>query len=135
MPAEYILISGFGKGDYELGRKLTTIFKVLIAAYLISAVLLAVGAFIMYKMRLGDGQMRIVVMVIYGISSIAAGIIYGKAKKEKRVLNGALIGLLYFVFLSVVSFIINKGLYDDVKKAIISFVICITGGILGAIMS
>ena len=56
-------------------------------------------------------------------------------KKEKRVLNGALIGLLYFVFLSVVSFIINKGLYDDVKKAIISFVICITGGILGAIMS
>ena len=117
-----------------MGRKLATIFKVLIAAYLISAVLLAVGAFIMYKMRLGDGQMRIVVMVIYGISSIAAGIIYGKAKKEKRVLNGALIGL-YFVFLSVVSFIINKGLYDDVKKAIISFVICITGGILGAIMS
>lgn len=88
-----------------MGRKLTTIFKVLIAAYLISAVLLA------------------------------AGIIYGKAKKEKRVLNGALIGLLYFVFLSAVSFIINKGLYDDVKKAIISFVICITGGILGAIMS
>ena len=52
-----------------MGRKLTTIFKVLIAAYLISAVLLAAGAFIMYKMRLGDGQMRIVVMVIYGISS------------------------------------------------------------------
>ena len=93
-----------------MGRKLTTIFKVLIAAYLISA-------------------------VIYGISSIASGIIYGKAKKEKRVLNGALIGLLYFVFLSVVSFIINKGLYEDVKKAIISFVICMTGGILGAIMS
>ncbi len=39
------------------------------------------------------------------------------------------------MFLSAVSFIINKGLYDDVKKAIISFVICITGGILGAIMS
>ena len=96
-----------------MGRKLTTIFKVLIAAYLISAVLLAAGAFIMYKMRLGDGQMRIVVMVIYGISSIAAGIIYGKAKKEKRVLTlhekelkrekriGIIVTTIIIIFLSI----------------------------------
>lgn len=118
-----------------MGKKLSTIFKVLIAAYAVSGILLLAGAFIMYKFRLADGQMRIVVMVIYGISAIVAGIIYGKARKEKRVLNGALIGTLYFVFLSVVSFIINKGLYEDIKKAIISLIICITGGILGAIMS
>ena len=118
-----------------MGKKLSAIFKVLIAAYAVSAVLLLLGAFIMYKFRLGDGQMRIVIMVIYGISTIVAGIIFGKIKKQKRVLNGALIGMLYFVFLTIVSMIINKGIYDDIRKAIISFIICIAGGILGAIMS
>lgn len=118
-----------------MGKKAASVFKVLILSYVITGVLLLLAAFLMYKLRLGEGQMRIFVMVIYGISTIVAGFAYGKVKQEKRLLNGVVIGALYFVFLLFVSLIINKGIYDDIKKAVISFIICVLGGILGGIMS
>ncbi len=118
-----------------MGKKAASIFKVLILSYVITGVLLLLAAFLMYKLRLGQGQMRIFVMVIYGISTIVAGFAYGKAKQQKRLLNGAVIGVLYFVFLTIVSLVINKGIYDDLKKAAISLIICLLGGILGGIMS
>lgn len=89
----------------------------------------------MFKLKLGENSVRLFVMVIYGIATIVAGLAYGKIKGEKRAVNGAVIGLLFFVVLSVISFIVNKGFYDDIKKALISLVICTTGGIIGGIMS
>ena len=118
-----------------MGKKAASVFKVLILSYVVTGVLLLLAALLMYKLRLGEGQMRIFVMVIYGISTIVAGLAYGKVKQGKGVLNGAMIGAVYVGFLTLVSLIINKGIYDDIKKAVISFIICLLGGILGGIMS
>ena len=81
-----------------------------VAAYL-------VAAFAMYKLELGENPVRIFILVIYGVSTIVSGLIYAKKKSEKRLLNGAMIGALYFIILSVVSFIANHGFYEDIKKA------------------
>lgn len=118
-----------------MGKKLLSVFKVLTLAYAVTGVLLLLAAFIMYKAGLGESQMRIFIMVIYGIATIVAGFSFGKAKGGKRLPMGALIGLLYFVFLTVVSCVVNRGFYEDTPKAILSLVICIVGGILGGVMS
>lgn len=118
-----------------MGKKILLVLKVLLVAYAISGILLLVAAFAMYKLELGENPVRIFILVIYGVSTIVSGLIYAKKKSEKRLLNGAMIGALYFIILSVVSFIANHGFYEDIKKAGISMIICVLGGILGGIFS
>lgn len=118
-----------------MGRKIASILKVLVLSYAVTAVLLLLAAFIMYKAGLGESRMRIFVMVIYGIVTIISGLVYGKIRGGKRLINGCLMGLLYFAVLTVISCIVNHGFFDDIKKAVISMIVCIAGGAIGGIMS
>lgn len=119
----------------ELGKKITSILKVLVLAYVVTAVLLLLGAFIMYKAGIGESRMRIFVMVIYGIVTIISGFVYGRIRGGRRLLNGCLIGLIYFAVLMVISLIVNHGSCQDLKKAAISMTVCIVGGAIGGVMS
>lgn len=116
-------------------KNLTSIFKSLITAYALTGVLLLIAAFLMYKLNLGENQIRIFIMVIYGIATLAAGFIYGKLSKNARLLRGLLIGFLYFTFIAVMSVVVNRGVFLDAQKAVISMIICILSGAIGAIMS
>lgn len=118
-----------------MGKNILSVLKVLIVAYVITGLLLLLSAFLMFKLNLGEGQVRIFVMTIYGIATIVSGIIYGKIKGSKRLLNGAFIGLIYFLMLILVSAIINRGLEDEIHKIIISMIICVAGGSIGGIIS
>lgn len=112
-----------------------SIFKSLIIAYIITGVLLLLAALLMQKIGLKNNQVRLFVMLIYGVSNIVSGFIYGKMRKNKRFLNGIIIGAAYFVMLVLISAIINKGFENELGKNIISFVVCILGGAIGGIMS
>lgn len=112
-----------------------SIFKSLIIAYIITGVLLLLAAVLMQKIGLKNNQVRLFVMLIYGVSNIVSGFIYGKMRKNKRLLNGIIIGVAYFVMLVLISAIINKGFENELGKNIISFVVCILGGAIGGIMS
>ena len=50
-------------------------------------------------------------------------------------LNGALIGALYFVLLILISCIANGGFESGMGKNMISLSICVVGGIIGGIIS
>ena len=117
-----------------LGKKLVMLGKALILAYIVTALLILLASFIMYKAGMGENQMRIFVMVIYGIASIASGFAYGKARNERRLLSGCIAGILYFAVLVIISAIVNHGFSMDLKKGIISFSICVIGGAVGGIM-
>lgn len=116
-------------------KNLTSIFKSLITAYALTGVLLLIAAFLMYKLNLGENQIRIFIMVIYGIATLAAGFIYGKLSKNARLLRGLLIGFLYFMFIAIMSVVVNRGVFSDSQKAVISMIICVLSGAIGAIMS
>lgn len=118
-----------------MGKKVLAVLKVLAVAYVITGLLLLLAAFLMLKLKLGEPQVRLFIMVIYGIASIVAGLIYGKIKGSKRMFNGALIGLLYFGILFLVSLITNKGFSGDVQKNVISLIICVAGGTIGGVIS
>ena len=112
-----------------------SIFKSLIIAYIVTGVLLLLAALLMQKIGLNDNQVRLFVILIYGVSNIVSGFIFGKMRKNRRLLNGIIIGVAYFAMLVLISAIINKGFENELGKNIISLVICILGGAIGGIMS
>lgn len=118
-----------------MGKKILSILKVLCLAYVLTAVLMLLSAFLMYKLKLSNEQSRLFVMVIYGVTTIVSGLIYGKIKGNKRLLNGAFMGLIYFAVLLILSFVINRGFTDSMQENIISFIICVAGGSIGGIIS
>ncbi|MGN0375765.1 MAG: TIGR04086 family membrane protein [Butyrivibrio sp.] len=118
-----------------MGKKVLAVLKVLAVSYVITGLLLLLAAFLMLKLKLGEAEVRLIIMVIYGIASIAAGLIFGKIKGSKRMFNGALIGLLYFGILFLISLIANKGFSGELQKNVISLIICIAGGTIGGIIS
>ncbi|WP_443854128.1 TIGR04086 family membrane protein [Eshraghiella crossota] len=112
-----------------------SIFKSLIIAYIVTGILLLLAALLMQKIGLKDNQVRLFVILIYGVSNIVSGFIFGKMRKNRRLLNGIIIGAVYFALLVLISAIINKGFGNELGKNIISLVICILGGAIGGIMS
>lgn len=116
-------------------KAVLSIFKSLIIAYIVTGVLLLLAALLMQKIGLKDNQVRLFVILIYGISNIVSGFIFGKMRKNRRLLNGIIIGVAYFAMLVLISAIINKGFENELGKNIISLVICILGGAIGGIMS
>ena len=111
-----------------------SIFKSLIIAYIVTGILLLLAALLMQKIGLKDNQVRLFVILIYGVSNMS-GFIFGKMRKNRRLLNGIIIGAVYFAMLVLISAIINKGFGNELGKNIISLVICILGGAIGGIMS
>ena len=116
-------------------KKLLGLLVSLLVACIVTGLLILVIALIMYKLELSQTQVGLFVILIYGIAGIVSGFVYCKIKGCKRLLNGALMGLVYFVLIAVISCIYNKGLGDDMGKTAISMIVCVVGGILGGIMS
>lgn len=116
-------------------KGLFSVFKSLIAAYVVTGLLLLFTALLMQKFGLSDNQVRLFVIMIYGVSTILGGLVFGKIKKNRRFFNGMIFGILYFAVLVLVSAIVNHGFENELGKNIISFIICVLGGIIGGIMS
>lgn len=116
-------------------KGLFSILKSLIVAYVITGLLLLFTALLMQKIGLSDNQIRLFVILIYGLSNILGGFVLGKIKKKRRFLNGILFGFIYFAVLILVSAVINHGFENDFLKNLISMVICLLGGVIGGIMS
>ena len=123
------------EGDRIMSAKMVDILKVVLITYVITGVLLVLLAFGLYKMQLSESQIKVGIIIIYAISTIAGGYIIGKKKMHKRLLWGLLIGLTYFVVLSFIAFIINKGLYVNGATAMKAALVCTLGGIAGGVIS
>lgn len=134
-PHKLFISKQFKGGESEMKKGLFSILKSLIVAYVVTGLLLLFIALLMQKFGLSDNQVRLFVIMIYGVSTILGGLVFGKIKKNKRLINGLLFGIMYFAVLVLVSALINHGFENEAGKNIISFVICILGGIIGGIMS
>lgn len=118
-----------------MSAKMVDIIKVVLITYVITGILLVLLAFGLYKMQLSKSQINIGIIIIYAISTIAGGYIIGKKKMHKRLLWGLVIGLTYFLVLSLISFIVSKGIYANGASAVRAAVVCILGGIAGGVIS
>ncbi|MBE5921449.1 MAG: TIGR04086 family membrane protein [Lachnospiraceae bacterium] len=109
--------------------------KVLLAVYGFSAIMILALAGLAYKFQWRDTAIAVGVVVIYILANLLGGFIIGKVKEKQRFLWGALQGLIYFVVVSAISFILTRHFYDDGVGMLVSAAICTLAGMFGGMIS
>ena len=90
--------------------KLIWILKSLLAAYLVTGILLVLLTFLLYQFELDEQKVTAGIVVIYVVSTFVGGLILGKLTKVNRFAVGLdALGLLYFVLLLLISLGIYEG--------------------------
>ena len=82
----------------------------LVASYLLSALLLFILTFVLYRLKLKESQIAPAVYALYAISCFAGGLLCGKALRTRRFFWGLLTGVLYFLALFTASLLLRHGL-------------------------
>lgn len=111
------------------------LLKCLIAAYVISAILLLAVAFLLYMADISEGFVTVCIILIYCISSMFAGFIYAKRAICRRFLWGLLAGAAYFVIICVVSAFLEPEFSLLSISGITTFFICTGSGMVGGMLS
>ncbi len=111
------------------------LLKCLLFAYIVTVVLLAVLAFLLYKLGLGEKFVSGAIIAIYVLATVLGGLIAGKRMQNRRFLWGLLVGAAYFVILAVVSVIFDQGSIQVGSSFFTTLVLCAGGGMLGGMLS
>lgn len=118
----------------QFGQKIFSLLKALLAAYVITALLLVLTAFVMYKLAIGENTVNLIIIIIYVLSSFAGGMLAGKMVKEKKYIWGLAIGALYVLVIAAVSFVLNGTISFSAVSSVTTIVLCLAGGMLGGML-
>lgn len=111
------------------------ILKSLLAAYLISALMVVVLAFLFYKLEMKEDIVKGAVIGIYLMSSLAGGFLCGKLVPARRFVWGCVVGVLYFLILILLTLVIYGNLSGGMSQILIGFLACTLGGMFGGMIS
>ena len=118
----------------QISQKLFSLLKALLVSYIITAVLLVITAFAMYKMGLGENTVNLIIIVIYVLSSFVGGFLSGKMVKEKKYIWGLFLGTAYVLVIVIVSFILNGTISLSAVSSLTTIILCMAGGMLGGML-
>ena len=119
----------------EEGFPIFFLLKTLLFSYILTGILLAVLAFLLYRLRLGEQAVAIAIIVIYVAATLFGGFVAGKRLKSRKFLWGLLVGAAYFVVLTLVSLAAGRGAIQLGNTFITTLVLCAGGGMLGGMLS
>ena len=123
-----------GKKDIYLGEVIF-ITKCMLAAYVLTAGLLLLLAFMLYRFGLSEKVVSLCIIGIYIVVTFAAGLLAGKRATKRKFLWGLAVGVTYYAILVIVSLIVNRGLQDVAGNMITVFILCAGSGMLGGMIS
>lgn len=115
--------------------KLVFVVKCMLVSYLLTAGLLLFLALMLYRFGLSEKVVSIGIIVIYIAVTFLAGFIAGKRAGEKKFLWGLAMGCIYFLILTAVSVIVNRGIEDAASSLVTVFLLCGGSGMLGGMLS
>ena len=116
--------------------KLIWILKSLLAAYLVTGILLVLLlTFLLYQFELDEQKVTAGIVVIYVVSTFVGGLILGKLTKVKRFAWGLTLGVVYFVLLLLISLGIYRGIDGNWSNILTTFLMCAGGGMFGGMIS
>ena len=115
-------------------EKVIFITKCMLAAYVLTAGLLLLLAFMLYRFEISEKVVSLCIIGIYIVVTFAAGLIAGKRAGKRKFLWGLAMGVAYYVILVVVSLIINRGLQDVAGNMATVFFLCAGSGMLGGMI-
>lgn len=115
--------------------KIVFAMKCMLVSYLLTAGLLLFLALMLYRFGLSEKIVSICIILIYIIVTFIAGFIAGKRAGEKKFLWGLVMGCIYFLILTAVSVVVNRGLEDTMGSLLTVFLLCGGSGMLGGMLS
>ncbi len=115
-------------------ERMSGIVKFLFAAYIVTFLILAILAFLLFKFNVSQGFVNGGVIFAYIFSSFLAGLLFSKRVESRRFIWGALIGFLYFVIILIISMILNRQLFLQIPNLMSVFVLCTLGGMMGGML-
>ena len=122
------------KRNNQLINIMKMFFITTLSAVIITAVLLILSAFLLEKLGLSEGHVRLLIYAIYLISALAAGMIAGKWQREKKFMWGALAGVVWFIVVLIASMCMNRMAIDT--GGLFPAVVCMVGGgMLGGMLA
>ena len=109
--------------------------KALLAAYVVTGILLIILALALYKFELNEDAVTAGVTAVYLISTFAGGLVVGKLAKVRRFLWGIVLGILYFALLLLVTVGIYRTFHGGSTELLVTFALCVGGGMAGGMIS
>ena len=109
--------------------------KALLAAYVVTGILLIILALALYKFELNEGAVTAGVTAVYLISTFTGGLVVGKLAKVRRFLWGIVLGILYFALLLLVTVGIYRTFHGSSTEILVTFTLCAGGGMAGGMIS
>ncbi len=117
------------------GMKLIAVLKSLVASYVMTALVLLLLSFGVYKLELSEAAVNIMVIAIYLVVTLLGGILTGKQVKEKKFLWGALFGFMYIILIFLASMIMSREFDILSTRSVTAVLLCVAGGIFGGMVS
>lgn len=117
------------------GMILACVMRALIAAYVITGILLLGLAFALYKFQLSENTINLGIIVIYVFSSFIGGFSVGRMIKEKKFLWGLVIGVLYISIIILASSLAVGHMQIIEHQVGTAALLSIGGGMLGGMFS
>lgn len=111
------------------------LLKTLLFSYILTGALLALLAFLLFKLGLNERVVSVAIIAIYVGATFFAGLVAGKRMKSRKFLWGLLMGSAYFIVLAVVSILMGKPVGELGSSVLTTFVLCAGGGMLGGMFS
>ncbi len=118
----------------ERKGKIVQMIKSVVIAYVLTAIVLLVFSFIMYKMKISIAAAGGGILFTYVISCLVGGFVFSGALAEKKYLGGGLFGVVYFVIVYCVSALWNQSLAVAMPGMLTAFLICVFSGMLGGML-
>ncbi len=120
---------------WRKNEKVLNVLKGLLAAYVISGIMIVLLAFLLYKFSLPKQVIGACVTIIYILSTFLGGLLLGKSMKVKKYLWGLVLGAGYFLILILISLIVNGGFQNISGNFWLTMILCAGSGMLGGMLS
>lgn len=108
--------------------------KVLVLEAVISIALLCLFALVLQKLQPAESVVTTGIKLLYVIVNLIGGLLIGKIMSQKKFLWGAVMGLLYFAAISLISFAVHRGFYVNLENALTICLLCMAGGMAGGML-
>lgn len=117
------------------GQKMLGVLKGLIAAYLITIILLFVIAVAVYKIGMSDTVLNGLITAVYILATFLGGFITGKKVQERKFVWGAVFGLMYILIAVTLSAVTGGAGDGATVPRVTKCIMCVAGGMLGAMLA
>lgn len=121
-------------GKNQFLKKILSFLRVIVAAFIITGILLLLLAFVLFKWELNETLMTAGTLVIYILSCFSAGFLIGKSGREHGLLWGMLAGTSYYLLLLMLSLFVSGTGNTEGMTIFLNLLICTASGMIGAMV-